>query len=79
MIYDKNYNTNNSCIANDITQLKKIKANQNIKFSGTEYNFKYIETNFNDNKKIYDDIYKFFKSIKNNQIDIDKLKKIIQR
>ena len=75
LIFDKNYNTNDSCITKDINKFDKIKTNQNIKFSGTEYNFKYIETNFNNNKNIYDDIYKFLKSIKHNQIEIDKLKK----
>ena len=79
LIYHKNFNTNNSCISKDISKFKNVKANQNIKFRGEEYNFKYIENNFNDNKSIYDDIYKFLKSIKNNQFEIDKLKKNIQR
>ena len=54
-------------------KIDKTKKNL-IKFSGEEYNFKYIETNINENTNIYDDIYKHLKSIKNNISEINKIK-----
>ena len=57
---------------------KKYKFNEKkniiVKFSGEEYNSKYIETNINENKYIYDDIYKHLKSINNNISEINKIK-----
>jgi len=75
LIYDKDYNINNNTVINAIPNVKKIIVNnKQIHFTGEEYNLKYVETNFNNNNHIYDEIYLFLKSIKNNNKEIEKLK-----
>ena len=75
LIYDKDYNINNNIVINAIPDVKNIIGNtKQIHFTGEEYNLKYVKIYFNNNNHIYDEIYLFLKSIKNNNKEIEKLK-----